>query len=67
MSKFIEVTDNSGCNILLNTAYIYEVLPEDPTTGFTTIMLTVKGDDGRLLYVYTDISYKDLCRMLTDE
>lgn len=64
MSKFIEITDNSGCEILLNTAHIYEVLPE---TDGASVHLTIKDNNGLQLVVETATAYEELRRLLTGE
>lgn len=64
MSKFIEVIDNSGCNILLNTEHIYEVLPE---SNGASLYLTVKDNNGSIFVIETATTYEELRRLLIDE
>lgn len=64
MSNFIEVTDDSGCELLLNTDYIYEILSEN---NGASIYLTVKGDNGLQLVVKTATNYDELRHLLVDD
>lgn len=64
MSNFIEVTDDSGCELLLNTDYIYEILSEN---NGASIYLTVNGDNGLQLVVKTATTYDELRHLLVDD
>ena len=61
MNRFIEVTDDGGCKIILNTDYIYKVQPDG---SGSSVLLAVKGGNGLPVVVDTTMPYEELRSLL---